>query len=97
MPTWIPIRKADDFNFTIFSFDLDSQPNGGIAENCLTTFIPNGGSSPKWFDRPCVENFDTGVLGHEFVCECDFQDQNPIGDTFAQPCLQLCKYYPSKY
>ena len=84
----------------IFSFDLDSQPNGGIAENCLTTFIPNGRDSPKWFDRPCIEKSDSvGDPGHKFMCECDFQDQklNPLGDTFAQPCLQLCKYYPSKY
>ena len=83
----------------MLSSDLDSQPNGGIAENCLTTFIPNGGSSPKWFDRPCVENLDTGDLGHKFMCECNFQDQkqDPLGDTFAQPCLQLCKCYPSKY
>ena len=97
MPTWIPIRKADDFNFTIFSFDLDSQPNGGIAENCLTTFIPgySSGNSPKWFDRPCVEESDSGDPGHKFMCECDFQDQK--GDTFAQPCLQPCKYYLSKY
>ena len=72
----------------IFSFDLDSQPNGGIAENCLTTFIPNGGNSPKWFDRPCVEESDSvGDPGHKFMCECE-------GDTFAQPCLQICKYYP---
>ena len=78
----------------IFSFDLDSQPNGGIAENCLTTFIPKGRDSPKWFDRPCVEESDSvGDPGHKFMCECDFPDQkqNPLGDTFAQPCLQLCK------
>ena len=81
----------------IFSFDLDLQPNGGIAENCLTTFIPNGRDSPKWFDRPCVEESDSvGDPGHKFMCECDFSDQkqNPLGDTFAQPYLQVCKYYP---
>ena len=79
----------------IFSFDLDSQPNGGFAEDCLTTFIPNGGNSPKWFDRPCVEKSDSvGDPGHKFMCECDLQ--NPLGDTFAQPCLQICKYYPNK-
>ena len=74
-------------------FYLDSQPNGGIAENCLTTFIPNGRDSPKWFDRPCIEESDSiGDPGHKFMCECDFPDQkqNPLGDTFAQPYLQLC-------
>ena len=77
-----------------FPFNLDSQPNGGLAENCLTTFIPNGRDSPKWFDRPCIEESDSvGDPGHKFMCECDFPDQkqNPLGDTFAQPCLQLCK------
>ena len=94
------IRKADDFKFISFSFDLDSQPNGGIAENCLTTFIPNGDISPKWFDRPCVEESDpVGDPGHKFMCECNFPDQKQdlLGDNFAQPCLQLCKCYPSKY
>ena len=78
----------------MLSSDLDSQPNGGIAENCLTTFIPNGRDSPKWFDRPCIEESDSiGDPGHKFMCECNFPDQkqNPLGDTFAQPCLQLCK------
>ena len=95
--TWIPIRKADDFNFIIFSFDLDSQPNGGKAENCLTTFIPNGGNSPKWFDRPCVEESDSvGDPGHKFMCECDFPD--PLGDTFAQPQLIILSFlYIHKY
>ena len=72
----------------MFSSDLDSQPNGGIAENCLTTFIPDGDNSPKWFDRPCVEESDSfGDPGHKFMCECYFPDQkqDPLGDTFAQP------------
>jgi hypothetical protein len=52
-------------------FDLGSQPNGGLTENCLTTFIPDKGDSPKWFDRPCEECCDSeGEPGHKFMCEC---------------------------
>ena len=77
-----------------FSFNLGLQPNGGLAENCLTTFIPKNGDSPMWFDRPCVEESDEFVYsdsGHAFMCECNFPDQkqNPIGDSFAQFCLEL--------
>ena len=76
----------------IFSFNLGSQPNGGLAENCLTTFIPKNGDSPMWFDRPCVEESDYDYdYGYKFMCECNFPDQkqNPIGDSFAQLCLEL--------
>ena len=66
-----------------FYFDLDSQPNGGLTENCLTTFIPDNGDSPRLYDRPCIENDSIGELGHKFMCECNVPDQkrNPQGNT----------------
>ena len=83
----------------IFSFDLDSQPNGGKAENCLTTFIPDNGTIPKWYDRPCEEYDSIGEPGHKFMCECTApylhdpdQEQNPQGKNFVQIFLQLYKY-----
>ena len=86
-----------------FPFNLESQPNGGLAENCLTTFIPDSSTtpyptSPKWYDRPCVETNDSiGETGHRFMCECTAPylhdpDQNPQGNNFVQICLQLYKY-----
>ena len=48
-----------------------SQPNGGSSENCLTSFIPYNGNSPKWYDRPCVENDAFGEKGHKFMCEVE--------------------------
>ena len=83
-----------------FSINLESQPNGGLAENCLTTFIPNNGDSPKWYDRPCVEENDSvGDVGHKFMCECTApylhdpdQKENPQGNNFVQICLDLYKY-----
>ena len=82
------------------SFNLETQPNGGLTENCLTTFIPDNGTSPKWFDRPCEECCDSiGEPGHKFMCECTApylhdpdQEQNPQGNNFVQICLQFYKY-----
>ena len=51
-----------------------SQPNGGTGENCLTSFIStdeNDDDGPKWYDRPCVENDNIGLLGHKFMCEVE--------------------------
>ena len=48
-----------------------SQPNGGGNENCLTSFIPSNGGSPRWYDRPCVENDVIGEKGHKFMCEVE--------------------------
>ena len=54
-----------------FPFNLESQPNGGLTENCLTTFNTKKDDNPKWYDRPCVETKDFyGELGHRFMCEC---------------------------
>ena len=50
---------------------IASQPNGGSSENCLTSFIPYNGNSPKWYDRPCVENDVIGEKGHKFMCEVE--------------------------
>ena len=66
-----------------FLFNLVSQPNGGLTENCLTTFIPDNDDSPRWYDRPCVEENDSeGDVGHKFMCECNVPDQNPLGKPF---------------
>jgi hypothetical protein len=73
--------------YVFFSFNLDSQPNGGLAENCLTTFIPDNGDSPKWYDRPCVEENDSvGEPGHKFMCECIapyLHAPDPQGNNFS--------------
>jgi len=53
-----------------------SQPNGGTRENCLTSFIPDLGESPEWFDRPCVEYDGIGEHGHRFMCECHIKEEN---------------------
>jgi len=53
-----------------------SQPNGGKRENCLTSFIPDSGESPEWFDRPCVEFERNGEPGHRFMCECHVEEKN---------------------
>ena len=83
-----------------FLLNIDSQPNGEVNENCLTTFIPDDDDRPRWFDRPCIEENDSvGEPGHKFMCECTApylhdpdQDQNPQGNNFIQICLQLYKY-----
>jgi len=53
----------------------DRQPNGGLAENCLTTFMPDDDDSPRLYDRPCVETDPIGETGHKFFCECNVPDQ----------------------
>ena len=58
---------------------LGSQPNGGKHENCLTSFIPDSGESPEWFDRPCVEYERNGEPGHRFMCECHVEEKNANG------------------
>jgi len=59
------------------SWEYDSQPNGGLAENCVTAFKENQDDySPSWYDRPCIENDSFGDVGHKFMCECDVPDQN---------------------
>ena len=81
--------KADEFNLhNFFSIDLDSQPNGGLAENCVTAFKENQDDySPSWYDRPCVEENDSfGDVGHKFMCECDVPDQNKTRNP------QVCAY-----
>ena len=89
IPTWIVIGKADDFNIyklcIWISIDLDGQPNGGLAENCLTTFMPDDDDSPRLYDRPCVEIDSIGETGHKFFCECNVPDkkQNHTGNTFV--------------
>merc|ERR550534_3517834 len=61
----------------LFSINLGSQPNGGLAENCVTAFKENKDDySPRWYDRPCVENDAFGDVGHKFMCESDVSDQN---------------------
>ena len=58
--------------FILSTFHLvASQPNGGGSENCLTSFIPYNGNSPKWYDRPCFENDAIGEKGHKFMCEVE--------------------------
>ena len=67
----------NSISINLFSIDLDSQPNGGLAENCVTAFKKSkDDSSPMWYDRPCVENDTFGDVGHKFMCECDVPDQN---------------------
>jgi len=53
----------------------DRQPNGGLNENCLTTFMPDEDDSPRLYDRPCVEVDSIGETGHKFFCECNVPDQ----------------------
>jgi len=52
------------------------QPNGGKRENCLTSFIPDSGENPEWFDRPCIEYDPVGEPGHRFMCECHVEERN---------------------
>jgi len=52
------------------------QPNGGKRENCATSFIPDSGESPEWFDRPCFENDPNGEPGHRFFCECHIEEEH---------------------
>ena len=78
IPNWITIRKTYDFNiykYYFIFFILDRQPNGGLAENCLTTFMPDDDDSPRLYDRPCVEVDSIGETGHKFFCECNVPDQ----------------------
>ena len=92
--TRIPIKLC------FFPFNLESQPNGGLTENCLTTFNSKKDPNPKWYDRPCVETNDSeGKPGHRFMCECTApylhdpdQEENPQGNNFVQICLQLYNY-----
>ena len=84
-------KQMNSFYINLFSIDLD-QPNGGLAENCVTTFkesedvnvFNQDGStstitstSTSWYDRPCIEENDVfGDVGHKFMCECNVPDQN---------------------
>ena len=66
---------------------IPSQPNGGLAENCVTAFKESKDDySPRWYDRPCVENDAFGDVGHKFMCESDVPDQNKNRNT------QVCTY-----
>ena len=77
----------------LFSINLGSQPNGGLAENCVTTFKESKDDySPSWYDRPCVEENDSfGDVGHKFMCECDvpYQNQNAQVCNYLDLCLCL--------
>ena len=80
------LKLYEEIQYIIwFSFNLDRQPNGGLAENCLTTFIPNNDDSPRLYDRPCVEIDRIGEHGHKFFCECNVPDQkqNHKGNNFV--------------
>ena len=63
----------------MINISLGSQPNGGKRENCLTSFIPDSGESPEWFDRPCVEYERNGEPGHRFMCECHVEEKDANG------------------
>ena len=70
-------KHMNSIYINLFSIDLDSQPNGGLAENCVTAFKENQDDyNPSWYDRPCIENDSFGDVGHKFMCECDVPDQN---------------------
>jgi hypothetical protein len=70
-------KQMNSISINLFSIDLDSQPNGGLAENCVTAFKENQDDySPSWYDRPCIENDAFGDVGHKFMCESDVPDQN---------------------
>ena len=80
-------KQMNSIYINLFSIDLDSQPNGGLAENCVTAFKENQDDySPSWYDRPCIENDSFGDVGHKFMCECDVPDQNKNRNT------QVCTY-----
>ena len=78
-------KQMNSISINLFSIDLDypdSQPNGGLAENCVTAFKKNKNYFPSWYDRPCVEENDSfGDVGHKFMCECDVPDQNQNRNT----------------
>ena len=48
---------------------LDSQPNGGRKENCVTASIIESNQSPIWNDEPCESE------GSKFMCQAIFEHQ----------------------
>ena len=58
-----------------FPFNLGSQTNGGLYENCLKTFIPNNDDRTNKMVH-MIENDFVGDVGFKLMCECNILDQN---------------------
>ena len=78
----------------LFKLVLGFQPDGGERENCVTTFRI-GSDSPKWYDRPCIENDSIDNPGHRFMCEATTEhhckQSFSTGTNFELPMKPFCE------
>ena len=93
-PKWFEIFKLIQTCPIWFKLVPGFQPDGGERENCLTTFRI-GSDSPKWYDRPCIENDSIDNPGHRFMCEATTEhhckQSFSTGTNFDLPMKPFCE------